>query len=547
MKAFIRSTRRGISAKRARKSQPYETINSADQEIRLLELLPGNFWDRIELHLSRARLIDKPEYEALSYAWGRELHDEEQAIVNGTFFTLTDNLDCALRYLRSSSARRSLWVDALCINQLDTHERNLQVQMMGLIYSNASNVIIWLHPIDPGGVDSMAFNCINRDTVPDNGHNGTTDGGYHKKPDEIFDESRLVLALIDICQCTWFSRLWIVQELTLATRDPIIHCGFDTTSWTQFCGYIMRMRRAVTRPERLSIAYERAKVIAKTTAPKYSAIQSGSVVGERLLLLGLSERIEYLYEVRRSGRHANFAVQLYRTGPFEATDPRDKVFGLLGISSFSTTPIVPDYSKLVEQVFCEAMASVLRENFSYAYTLLPLLPLPSRAQNAVSVPSWLIHQAHLDTRIVLEALLGYLDKETLKEYHNLHRTFIRLLEHDDNIAALNQEDPSYQRLNDILVRTAHRRTLFVTDTGRVGLSYHPDIKYGIRNGDIVTGLFGINFPFILRATPGETSLTMVNVAHVAAHEWHKVSVECAAEITDSRSLQSRGLTEYIIV
>jgi hypothetical protein len=37
-----------------------------------------------------------------------------------------------------------LWVDALCINQEDTTERNHQVMQMGAIYEKAKRVVVWL-------------------------------------------------------------------------------------------------------------------------------------------------------------------------------------------------------------------------------------------------------------------------------------------------------------------------------------------------------------------------------------------------------------------
>jgi hypothetical protein len=39
---------------------------------------------------------------------------------------------------------RKLWIDALCINQEDIAERNVQVQRMGNIYQTAKGVLIWL-------------------------------------------------------------------------------------------------------------------------------------------------------------------------------------------------------------------------------------------------------------------------------------------------------------------------------------------------------------------------------------------------------------------
>ncbi|KAH8811281.1 heterokaryon incompatibility protein-domain-containing protein [Xylogone sp. PMI_703] len=89
-----------------------------------------------------------PRYEALSYTWSSSVDqlqirvlDEEDA-----WLPVTVNLSSALRYLRHSKNPRSLWIDAICINQKDLQERQSQVQMMADIYQSANRVIVWLGP-----------------------------------------------------------------------------------------------------------------------------------------------------------------------------------------------------------------------------------------------------------------------------------------------------------------------------------------------------------------------------------------------------------------
>jgi hypothetical protein len=50
---------------------------------------------------------------------------------------------CALRVL-CANRRQFLWIDALCINQEDDRQRGHQVEMMGSVYLQASEVLIWL-------------------------------------------------------------------------------------------------------------------------------------------------------------------------------------------------------------------------------------------------------------------------------------------------------------------------------------------------------------------------------------------------------------------
>lgn len=49
-----------------------------------------------------------------------------------------------MRYLRLAEKPRTVWVDALSINQIDDEEKTHQVQHMRKIYELASRVVIWL-------------------------------------------------------------------------------------------------------------------------------------------------------------------------------------------------------------------------------------------------------------------------------------------------------------------------------------------------------------------------------------------------------------------
>jgi hypothetical protein len=40
--------------------------------------------------------------------------------------------------------RKSVWVDAICINQEDDKEKGEQVQGMGELYAQATTVVVWL-------------------------------------------------------------------------------------------------------------------------------------------------------------------------------------------------------------------------------------------------------------------------------------------------------------------------------------------------------------------------------------------------------------------
>lgn len=70
-------------------------------------------------------------------------------MVDGHPFEVTVNPALALRSLREPRQSRVLWIDAICINQKDTDEKNIQIPLMGDIYKTASQVVVWLGASTP--------------------------------------------------------------------------------------------------------------------------------------------------------------------------------------------------------------------------------------------------------------------------------------------------------------------------------------------------------------------------------------------------------------
>lgn len=121
----------------------YEPLQHAD-EIRVLEVHSALFsMERIECTLKNVRLSTNPHFEALSYTWG-EGHLVRTIKINGRPTAVRLNLFHAMRRMRLVACSRTLWIDALCINQEDLEEKSVQIPLMGSIYSHASRVLVWL-------------------------------------------------------------------------------------------------------------------------------------------------------------------------------------------------------------------------------------------------------------------------------------------------------------------------------------------------------------------------------------------------------------------
>jgi Heterokaryon incompatibility protein (HET) len=136
-------------------------------EFRLLVLLPGLDDAEIQCEIQHASLDGPPQYEALSYTWGDPKGEDSLVPCRGDpsasypikvdegYLRIGYNLECALKQLRHGTNPRTLWIDAICINQDDFEEKNQQVKAMARIYSNASRVLAWLGEHD--GYTDLAF------------------------------------------------------------------------------------------------------------------------------------------------------------------------------------------------------------------------------------------------------------------------------------------------------------------------------------------------------------------------------------------------------
>jgi hypothetical protein len=154
------------------KRYQYEPLPGNDN-IRLLSLLPGESNEDIHCSLSVSFLseeLQQPscEYEALSHTWGSN-ERSHRVLIDGLDFPVTANLSTALREIRLRSQVRTLWVDAICINQDDISERYNQVQKMAHIFRSSKNVLYW--PGEGGnGTTSLQKNQVAEQdvsTVPD--------------------------------------------------------------------------------------------------------------------------------------------------------------------------------------------------------------------------------------------------------------------------------------------------------------------------------------------------------------------------------------------
>ena len=203
--------------------------------IRVLYLQPGGFHAPLVCNIEAVPL--ESEYNTLSYSWGEDKPSLDlevrgvkvvrgvQHIHQGVKLPITVNLDSALRHLRQFSDGNVLpiWVDAICIDQAEGNiEKVPQLLRMREIYSLAQMTFVWLGP----------GNSISREVVDYFTSNGRADWSERELLND-YSANRIIYDkfLASIMQSSWFSRLWIVQEL-IVSPNLLVMCGDRTIVWS---------------------------------------------------------------------------------------------------------------------------------------------------------------------------------------------------------------------------------------------------------------------------------------------------------------------------
>jgi hypothetical protein len=296
---------------------------------------------------------DDLRYEAISYAWG-DPTDRKTMICNETVTSTTRSLFEALQRFRYVSTTRVLWADALCINQADNEERTAQVRLMSFIYSKAVRVLVWLQHEDDQVVQD-ALNAICRFVQKEDGfarfesekphtQQQSTQVFYQWRDVEVTSLSgeespKIVDAAVDalrhICSSSWFGRGWVVQEAALSTSASVYwghaEINFD---W-------------------LGVAL-------------CSLVENRSSSFNQETLMGLCLYTMYLSTHNR-GLSTTFLHLIYLISQFTFSEPRDRIYGLLGLKTIECDPadgqsfVDPDYSITTMECYRRVVGKLLSE------------------------------------------------------------------------------------------------------------------------------------------------------------------------------------------
>lgn len=330
-------------------------MGNGSSSIRLLTLLPGTSPTALSCEINEVQFgrngVNQPDsepslsYEALSHSWGPPKFICTLSC-NGAIIKITQKLHDCLTHLRYEKRFRTLWVDAICIDQNNDSEKYCQIKLMRSIYGKANRVVIWLGISEDDDSTQSALDLILRAAACLRQETGKRIPWLREIVPERFDAVanaqrgfppiNQVAAwepLVQLFKREWFRRVWIFQESAMATT-AIIKIGDFEFGWADLC---------------VAVCFFATK--------NYFQIK------------GLTEAKFYVFALCTSSG-IGWQLQQYRRVPviclleatlaFYASKPKDRVLGILGLA-LEEDEFKDDYELTVKQLFTK-VARVLLHN-----------------------------------------------------------------------------------------------------------------------------------------------------------------------------------------
>ena len=322
--------------------KPLETLSST----MICVLQPGRKRDKIQCSLSEVNLdTDVVDFVALSYTW------DDPAMVKhvrceGYLIPITASLFSALKRLRAMRHQR-VWVDALCINQSNEKdalvERAQQVQLMHRIYSRALKVVVYLGEEDCYTHNAITFIEELHEWMPRLSQERTNRFPTFDLPLTVKNKLPDWRVLMNR---QWLRRIWVVEEYALA-KDVEMIIGNKTIDQEALCDTASYMRGKNPFAIYEDKHHDQARMI------------KGALQGADNLAM-----MHWFREETAKQNSHTLARLMTVLREFDSTDPRDKVYALLGMASDGHRMPV-DYEAPVRDIYHAAALLCYRIGFTF--------------------------------------------------------------------------------------------------------------------------------------------------------------------------------------
>lgn len=316
---------------------------------------------------------------------------KKNVTIDGASHPVTVNLESALRDLRYPSHRKTIWADAICINQVDLIEKNHQIPLMGDIYRKASGVVAYLgHPnpylelfVDWSHAYSRKWPLLGsgrwiRMTL----RSWISQKGVREK-DML--SLQTYLGLLEFISHPYFSRIWTFQEFLLPSRRPIFVIGkksfqinhISSQTWQNlYTRHFKTLRKALRRLPRAT----------GSEAQEFMNL----CLARLAIVYDLSVQLVFMGDILARVCEWELLSLITMTNPRKCFDPRDKIFALHPFLQELVPGIcAPDYRKSLDDVLFETLSKIYQHAPSFIRLFIIYWPLRGSSVEDASGPTWL--------------------------------------------------------------------------------------------------------------------------------------------------------------
>lgn len=530
-------------------SQVYESLEP--DHIRILTIEPGPCDTPISCKLTPHFILalagdesEKPKirFEALSYTWG-DPTPCHFINCNGHDLPIADNLYHALQFLRLEDRPVLFWIDAICINQNENAEKSEQIRHMYKIYEIATQVVVWLGPHYDNS--EMAMQSIkylkdadNRETIMRRDHG----------PECVQSLKHVVASLENLFHRQWFERSWIRQEVA-AARKVVVRCGDDEIEWSSLkrianCIWRLQEKIVSSASEHKDDNDPHPTVTDEFRSSPLRYLKRKLFPGQSLLSDNGDLRSVWYYHA------GGFLDHLMVSRAFQATNPRDKVYAVLGIADVSIESendpepqendmpkMRVDYGASVSEVYQYTAKYIINRDRN-----LDVLCILSthRDANSTDLPTWTPDWRVPSTSIPLYANWDYFEHkfgaagftkclpQNQEDFGTLTvqgfplNVITELLPFAITSIPHPPEEPTGTAEN--FDPQKHLRRLALTNKGNA------IVPTGTEVGDLVWVLWGCKMPIVLRIVgeaedTGQLVYAMIGPCYIPAYMWGKAVKE----------------------
>ncbi|MCJ1439952.1 MAG: hypothetical protein MMC23_000433 [Stictis urceolatum] len=261
-------------------------------------------------------------------------------------------MEQALLQLSETWRDWAFWIDAICINQHNVSEKNDRVSRLRTIYEKAALVVAWLGP----GHDDCSralerLNDLDHSMLSKYSLKELVVGTQYDQLRDIVDRAKFgyrrechveFLSTIALLFREFWNRIWVTQELMLAQKLSF-HCGEQIVSRKEFLAayYVVSyccMRHCLDSNDEHRWEWQ---------------LMSKALSKSRFL-------VAIIFENKWSARDTFHSLFTLARESMLASDPRDIIYALLGISSDrEQIALDPDYRRSVVEVYTDALQAVI--------------------------------------------------------------------------------------------------------------------------------------------------------------------------------------------